>query len=452
MNQKVEEIIVLGGGISGLTCSYYLGKVPHLLLESSERFGGSVLSLKKNGGILECGPNFLLLRKSEAKEIICELGLEKELLAPPKESQRRFVLLPEGLVALTPLTLFKHFLTKSPLTNWKLMMGGASFKRGERYESVYDFFIRKFSPYFAKNFARPMVSGIFGGDAKRILVSLAFPLFAGFDKKYNSFWPGTFFHFLKKKKHALASGLYSFPDGLEHLVTVLRGKSQGDLRLKHQVEALSYENGLWKVQTSQGIFLTKKLVSTLPAYEMAKLLPQGEKLTALLSAIQYPWLSVMFIAYKTEQIKNNPQGFGFLNSQIEKKTPLGCFYTSSMFPARFHKDETIFTIFIGGTLRQDLKQVSQENLALDVHHELDVLFKIEGKPLWSHLHSWDKAIAQYEKPVAELREYLEKNKLFDGTLSMATNYMAGVSVPDCMINAKNIALNIKSGGSHGSQV
>lgn len=452
MDQKTYEVIILGGGISGLTSSYYLGDVPHLLLESGSRFGGAILSLKKNEGILECGPNFLLLRKTEAKEIICELGLDKDLLAPPKESRRRFVLLPSGLIALTPLTLFKHLLLKSPLTNWKLMVGGTSLKRGKRFESVFDFFTRKFSPYFAVNFARPMVSGIFGGDARRILVSLAFPLFAGFDKKYNSFWPGTFFHFLKKKKHSLPSGLYSFKDGLEHLISTLKDKSQGDLRLNHQVQALSYENGLWKVKTSQGVFFSKKLISSLPAYEMAKLFPENEKLKTLFLAINYPWLSVMFLSYKTEQIKNNPQGFGFLNSQIEKKTPLGCFYTSSMFPNRFKEGETLFTIFIGGTLRQDLKSSSQEELALDVHRELDLLFKIEGKPLWSHLHSWEKAIAQYEKPVAEFREFFEKNKLFDGSLYLTTNFMAGVSVPDCMINAKNIALNIKSGGSYGSQV
>lgn len=449
----IYEVIILGGGISGLTCSFYLKETPHLLIEKSERFGGSILSQKKNGGVLECGPNFLLLRKNEAKDIILELGLDSELLAPSKKSQRRFVLLESGLVALTPLSLFKHFFSHSPLTNWKFCLGGASWARPVQGESVFDFFSRKFSKYFATNFARPMVSGIYGGDAKKIVMKLAFPLFAGFDEKFNSFWPGAFFHFLKKQKHSLSSGLYSFRDGLEYLPLSLVKKSKAVLQKETSVLSLNYEQNLWRIETSKGTFWAKNLVTTLPAYEMSSLLADSEpKLSNLLAAVTYPWLSVMFVAYKTEQIQKNPQGFGFLNALIEKKSLLGCFYTSSMFPSRFQGGETVFTIFIGGTLRQDLRLASHEQLSYDVQRELAQLYDIQGEAIWTELHPWEKAIPQYEAPVVALRDYLKTQKNFQGTLHFSTNYVAGVSVPDCMITAKEIAKKITSGGLHGSQI
>lgn len=455
MNQQeqIYDVIILGGGISGLTCSSYLKEIPHLVLEKNSRLGGSILSLAQNGGVLECGPNFLLLRKTEVKNIIVELGLESELISPPQSSRRRFVLLMDGLVALTPLSLFKHFLKKSPLTNWKFILGGASWKRATRNESVYDFFSRKFSTYFANSFARPMVSGIYGGDARRIVMKLAFPLFANFDEKFNSFWPGAFFHFLKKEKHHLASGLYSFKEGLGRLPNFLAQKSQGKIKLEQEVVQLKFENNLWIVQTQNGSYLSRQIVTTLPSYEMAKLLaPIDQPISQELLAINYPWLAVLFVGYKKNQIKNNPRGFGFLNAEIEKKSLLGCFYTSSMFPSRFNQDETVFTIFVGGSLRQDLKLASHEQLVFEIHLELKKLFSIEGDPIWSHQNSWDKAIPQYEIPVLNFRESLSKKNLFNGTLHFATNYVAGVSVPDCMTQAKKIAQNITSGGLHGTQI
>ncbi len=230
-------------------------------------------------------------------------------------------------------------------------------------------------------------------------------------------------------------------------------KSQGKIKLEQEVVQLKFENNLWIVQTQNGSYLSRQIVTTLPSYEMAKLLaPIDQPISQELLAINYPWLAVLFVGYKKNQIKNNPRGFGFLNAEIEKKSLLGCFYTSSMFPSRFNQDETVFTIFVGGSLRQDLKLASHEQLVFEIHLELKKLFSIEGDPIWSHQNSWDKAIPQYEIPVLNFRESLSKKNLFNGTLHFATNYVAGVSVPDCMTQAKKIAQNITSGGLHGTQI
>jgi len=451
-DKKIYEVIILGGGISGLTCSRYLNNTPHLLLEKNERWGGSIISKSLHDGILECGPNFLLLRKAEAKKIIDELGLTSELLSPSRDSRKRSVLLESGLIVLTPFHLFLHLLRKSPITNWKFIIGGASWKRSTINESVYDFFARKFSPYFAKNFARPMVSGIYGGDAKRILMKLAFPLFSKFDEKFNSFWLGAFSHFLKKENHPTPSGLYSFKDGLGRLIDCLIQKTKGDLKLGEQVLSLQFEDGVWNVTTQKQTYSSRHLVSSLPAYEMSNLLaPLDKEISEKLKLIDYPWLSVFFMAYNKDQIKKNPSGFGFLNAEIEKKNLLGCFYSSSMFASRFPKNETVFTIFVGGSLRQDLKRMSHEQHVFSLHQELKKLFEIEGDPLWTHQNSWEKSIPQYESPVVDFREQLINKQLFKGTLHFATNYVAGVSVPDCMIHAKGIAKNITDGGLHDGQ-
>ena len=53
---------IIGGGISGLTLAYELQKknIPYILLEASAQVGGVIRSERKNGTLLEFGPNSLL--------------------------------------------------------------------------------------------------------------------------------------------------------------------------------------------------------------------------------------------------------------------------------------------------------------------------------------------------------------------------------------------------------
>src|ERR1700686_995310 len=80
-----KRILILGGGISGLTLAYYLAKRKDLfdiqLIEKSERLGGWIDSDNSTGFFFEKGPR--VFRGSKSKEFLSlssEIGMDKEMI------------------------------------------------------------------------------------------------------------------------------------------------------------------------------------------------------------------------------------------------------------------------------------------------------------------------------------------------------------------------------------
>src|SRR5579862_2197309 len=89
---KVQTLVV-GAGISGLSVAYALQKqgVDVLLVDSSDRAGGVIRTVQRDGYLIECGPQSFS-GNSRITAICNDLGLsEARLTADPRSP--RYVLL-----------------------------------------------------------------------------------------------------------------------------------------------------------------------------------------------------------------------------------------------------------------------------------------------------------------------------------------------------------------------
>src|ERR1700675_2948275 len=96
-------VLIVGAGISGLTCAYYLRKfgIDAQIVEASSRPGGVIRSERRDGFLLELGPQSFS-GTQQLLELARELGIENELLeAPPRAP--RFLLI-EGQLKQAPLS------------------------------------------------------------------------------------------------------------------------------------------------------------------------------------------------------------------------------------------------------------------------------------------------------------------------------------------------------------
>lgn len=65
MTTKTKKIVILGGGISGLSAAYYVKKIANeqqipveiTLIEKENRLGGKLHTVKRNGFTIEKGPD-----------------------------------------------------------------------------------------------------------------------------------------------------------------------------------------------------------------------------------------------------------------------------------------------------------------------------------------------------------------------------------------------------------
>lgn len=76
----MSEVIVIGAGVGGLTAAYYLNKagVQTTVLEASDRPGGRVVTLERNGDYVDIGAQILHSSYTVGDQLMTEIGIRDQ--------------------------------------------------------------------------------------------------------------------------------------------------------------------------------------------------------------------------------------------------------------------------------------------------------------------------------------------------------------------------------------
>src|SRR5688572_22305393 len=87
------DVVVIGGGVSGLTAAYELRKRKRsvAVLEQDTRAGGIIQTEHAGDFVIDAGPDALLVQKSAGVALCNELGLGDRLF-PTKTPRTAFIL------------------------------------------------------------------------------------------------------------------------------------------------------------------------------------------------------------------------------------------------------------------------------------------------------------------------------------------------------------------------
>lgn len=88
MIQEKQDIVIVGGGVSGLATAYYLEQqagragipIQCHVIEGAARLGGKIATERSEDFITEGGPESFVTRKREAWQLCQELGLGDRLV------------------------------------------------------------------------------------------------------------------------------------------------------------------------------------------------------------------------------------------------------------------------------------------------------------------------------------------------------------------------------------
>src|SRR5215471_14765087 len=99
----MTTVAIVGGGITGLTTALKLRRRGHevVLLESEDRPGGKAKTERRQGYLLEHGPNGWVADREDVTRLVAELGLSQKVIRPGESEKTRYLLLGEG--GLLPL-------------------------------------------------------------------------------------------------------------------------------------------------------------------------------------------------------------------------------------------------------------------------------------------------------------------------------------------------------------
>ncbi|MEX0586781.1 MAG: protoporphyrinogen oxidase, partial [Pirellulales bacterium] len=213
------RIAILGGGISGLAAAYRLAellpKAELSLFEASDRLGGVLHTVERDGFLIEQSADNFLVKPPAGIELCRQLGIADELLTTDESRRRAFVVragklipIPEGFYLMSPRKLWP-FLTSPALSlAGKLRLLAEPFiSRGpasslnpeprtlnpQPDESVASFARRRLGRQAYERLVQPLVAGIYTADPEQLSMAAAMPQFLEFERAHGSLLRATLF-------------------------------------------------------------------------------------------------------------------------------------------------------------------------------------------------------------------------------------------------------------------
>jgi len=444
------ETLVVGGGISGLVCAYALQKsgVEVLLMEASARPGGVIHSVRRDGYLLELGPQSFS-GTSELKGLCVELGIAGQLVTAPPRAPR-YVLLDGKLqaVPMSPLAFFTSSLINGS-AKWALVrdvVGRSAPPKSD--ESVAAFVRRKLSDQLLERLVGPFVSGVYAGDPEKLSIRSAFPQVYEAEKASGSIVRGMLRLAREKKGSRERATLNAFREGNETLVRILANQLGRRLLTKTAAANLYRQNdGSFYISlegSSNDPVSAKNVIFATPTDVTGKLLAQIDpSFEPLLTTVEYPAVAVVSLGYAKKDVGHSLEGFGFLVPRSAGLRILGTVWNSSLFPDRAPEGHVHLTTFVGGATDPNAARLSSAELSGLVHREIVPLLAIKSDPTFCNVAIWPRALPQYNLGHGDRLASINKNLARFPGLFLAGNYLRGPAIGACVEQALRVAEQVK---------
>ena len=463
MPERVEALVV-GAGISGLATAYALQKagIAARVVEAAARPGGVIQSVKRDGYLIECGPQSF--SGNSAISAMCrDLGiLEERVLADPKAP--RYVLIDGKLqnVPMGPGLLTSSFMSGGTRTAILRDIFGKS-ESPEPDESVAEFIRRKFSPTLLDRLVGPFVSGIYAGDPEKLSLRAAFPILYEAEKAAGSITRGVF-KVIKQRKATNGTQpqapkekatLQTFRDGNETLIRAIAGRLGERLTCGMEVtriemldpgkepKAVRFRLALRGPRGEETVE-TERLVLSVPTETAGMLLqPLEPGFAAQLGAVAYSGVAVVSLGYRKGDVGDSLAGFGFLVPRSSGLSILGTVWNSSLFPGRAPEGQALLTSFVGGATNPGAINKPPEQLAEQVHRELSPLLTLRNEPVFSNVTTWKRAIPQYNLGHTARLAAVESLRAHFPGLYFSGNFLNGPAIGTCVEHATKVADEVR---------
>ena len=437
------EVIVVGGGITGLTAAYELQRRGHraIVLERSPRAGGLILTDHVGGCTIEGGPDSLLTSKPAALDLARELGLADRIqtVRPPGGA---FVLRGRALYRLPRPSLLGIPLTWRALASYTLLSPAARLRlamerliparRGVDDESIGSFFRRRFGDASVDLIAQPLLGGIHAGDIDALSMRSLFPRLLDAERAHGG---------ILRAPAAPAAGLSPFVSlrgGMSTLVQALeRQLDPAAIRFETPVHAVERIDGGWRAAGVEA----RALILASPAHAAAILLaPIDAGAAALCRQVPYVSTASVALAWPRTAIAHPLAGTGFVVARRHSDVRItACTWVSSKWEDRAPEGTALVRAFLGGAHDPHVVSMSDDDLIAIVRTDLERVLGIAAPPTLARVYRWANAGAQHTVGHLARVEEIEQRLAAHGGLFVAGSGFRAVGIPDCVADARNVA-------------
>ncbi|PLT27725.1 protoporphyrinogen oxidase [Peribacillus deserti] len=449
MNQRKQRVVVIGGGITGLTAAYYLIKKARedklslevILIEAGQRLGGKIQTTIKDGFVIEKGPESILARKQSASRLAREVGMEDKLVY--NTDGRSFVLVRERLHGLPGGSMgiparIGPFVTTGLFSPIGKLRAAADFilprSSHSSDQSLGAFFRRRFGDEVVENLIEPLLSGIYAGDIDRISLLATFPQFHQVEQQYRSMILG-----LKKDTPAAKilntkDGFLTFTSGLESFVTAIESKLHPATVLKGvKVEKVVREGADYTLFLNSGHMITADAVIAAVPHLAVQQIFSAYTYFDELKEMPANSVATIAMAFDESAIKKDIEGTGFVVSRNSDYTITSCTWIHKKWPHSTPHGKVLLRTQVGRAGDQTIVELSDEEIEKIVLEDLNKTMDITSKPEFTIVTRWKDAMPQYnvghKQRITALKQQLSEE--MPGIILAGSSY-EGLGLPDCI--------------------
>ncbi len=470
------SIAIIGAGVSGLAVAHNLKRLfgdgaDLTVYEKGERPGGAIYSKRIDGFLIEWGPNGFLNNEPATFELIKELGIRDRLVVSSDTARKRFLFIDAALHQI-PLSPPGFLATRVLPLSAKLRFAMEPFvakRAADGDESVAGFVARRFGVMAVERMFDPLMSGIYAGDVNTLSIQSTLKVFHEMEQEHGSVVRGMFARIKQRRAEARSGGvrkkvdelvstsknpmsnkLLSFAEGMSELIAALAGELRDYLRTSVTIESLTRaEKGFDMVvrdeSGTQTVHHDIVILATPPEQAAPFVAGMDAALAQRLTEIKSSTIAVLGLGFRSEDIANPLDGFGYLIPRREGVRSLGVLWSSSIFPGRAPAGHKLLQIMIGGAHDPHAIDADDQTLVETAMKDADPVLGFRGKPVVQNIIRHKSGIPQYNLGhKARLLEIQQRTQNVGG-LHFAGNGYFGISANDCIRHARELAARIAEG-------
>ncbi|MBA8771474.1 protoporphyrinogen oxidase [Staphylococcus coagulans] len=459
----MTKVAIVGAGITGLASAYFIKtqypQVEITVYEATNRAGGKVKTVQRDGYTIELGPESYLGRKTIMTEVAKSIGMSDEDIVTNETGQsyiyahNQLYPIPGGSILGVPTDLKPFMLTKLISFKGKLRaLKDLSLKpiamEDENDISVGHFFRARLGDEMLENLIEPLLSGIYGTDIDQLSLMSTFPNFKALEEKHGSIIKGM--QQVKKERQQLAhhnqkgpQGQFKqFKKGLNDFINQLENwLVNQDVNFEYETKVhdlVATQKGYFvELAQEERVFYDGVIVTT-PHQSFRDWFSSDPKFDYFYQ-LQASSVATIVFAFDEKNIKNTYNGTGFVIARTSQTDITACTWTTKKWPHTTPEGKVLIRAYIGKPGDNIVNEKSDEELVAIAKKDLSQMMTFYGEPDFTIVNKMPYASPQYHVghigKIKEIQQHIYENYPH---LQITGAPFEAVGLPDCIQQAKDV--------------
>ena len=477
----MKTLVVVGGGITGLSTMYYIQKavklnsldVRLLLVEAEENLGGKIKTVHNGDFIFETGAESIIAGKENTDSFIKEINLQDQVVY--NEPGKSFLHTEDGLKRIPEDSMFGIPMSVESLAKSELISLAGKvealkdfYTKNETFtkkDSIISFLKDSLGEELVDNQIEPILSGVFSGEINDLTIDSTLPFLVDYKENYGGIIRGleenkdkfkgtTAIKYLSFKNALTIShsqllqctdhSFLSFKNGLSTMVDRLEEILSDSVEIMKgvQVTNIAKESEHYKLTFANDTEVEADYIVLSTPDSVAKQLLNDSKITEEFSDFENKSLISIYLGFDLLDNELPNGGTGFITTKHSNLKCNACVWTSRKWTHRNSHNHVLMRLFYNSTSPHyeslhDMTDVELEEVALiDIKDSLG----ITKKPITSIVTKWQSTMPHYHANHNQNVRTLQKEvSTHYPNIFLAGSSYYGASIPDCIASGEHTA-------------